>query len=352
MSANSYDEALKAIGKLSKQEQERLIEQLFLQVTKQASSSEFLGETDITRFDDNTAIVCPFCEQSHIVKRGMSADKITQRYLCKDCKRTFRRATNSVVYRTQKPAATWHKYISLMVQGKSIEFCSKECGLSSHTAFSWRHKILTALARIEKKDIMSGIVEMDEGFFSISFKGNHKKSKSFTMPRESYKRGSDNKERTKAVVLTGISRGGGVVYNEVVCRGKINAETLERALKDRIDESALVVTDDWRAYKKYFRTTKIEHKTFNARITHGKGVYHVNNLNNYCHRLRDFLVAYKGVSTKYLNNYINLFSWIEENRTASSEVTKTTDKSVLTQGTYISANEFSTWERQPKMEKP
>jgi hypothetical protein len=35
--------------------------------------------------------------------------------------------------------------------------------------------------------VLEGIVEADETFFAISYKGNHKKSKTFKMPRDSRK---------------------------------------------------------------------------------------------------------------------------------------------------------------------
>ena len=36
---------------------------------------------------------------------------------------------------------------------------------------------------------LDGIIEADETFFAISYKGNHSKSKTFAMPRKAHKRG-------------------------------------------------------------------------------------------------------------------------------------------------------------------
>lgn len=36
---------------------------------------------------------------------------------------------------------------------------------------------------------VGGVIEVDEALFRESFKGNHKKSSTFTMPRKSHKRG-------------------------------------------------------------------------------------------------------------------------------------------------------------------
>ena len=62
------------------------------------------------------------------------------------------------------------------MMGLSIRKSAAKCGISNATAFYWRHKILGALQNItEIKQKLSGIVEADETFFPLSFKGNHSK---------------------------------------------------------------------------------------------------------------------------------------------------------------------------------
>ena len=48
------------------------------------------------------------------------------------------------------------------------------------TAFTWRHKILDTLSELQEKTYLTGIVEADETFFNVSFKGNHSISRNFT----------------------------------------------------------------------------------------------------------------------------------------------------------------------------
>lgn len=50
-------------------------------------------------------------------------------------------------------------------------------------------KILDALRLYIGTGHVSGLVEADETFFRLSYKGNHSKSKGFTMPRKPYLRG-------------------------------------------------------------------------------------------------------------------------------------------------------------------
>ena len=55
-------------------------------------------------------------------------------------------------------------------------------------------KILDALRLYIGTGHVSGLVEADETFFRLSYKGNHSKSKGFTMPRKPYLRGPKSKK--------------------------------------------------------------------------------------------------------------------------------------------------------------
>ena len=43
---------------------------------------------------------------------------------------------------------------------------------SEGLVFAWRHKILDVLAKVGDDTVLSGVVEVDEAFFTVSYKGN------------------------------------------------------------------------------------------------------------------------------------------------------------------------------------
>lgn len=59
---------------------------------------------------------------------------------------------------------------------------------------------------------MKGIIEADETFFDISYKGDHKKSSTFVMPRPAHHRGKSVKKRglsnEKVCVPCAVNRDG------------------------------------------------------------------------------------------------------------------------------------------------
>lgn len=208
-----------------------------------------------------------------------------------------------------------------LLEGRSLAECAKRCGISIPTAHVWRHKILSALSEESFDHGYSGLIEMDEMFVRISYKGNHTKSKTFVMPRAPHKRGTDNHtpgNRTKATVLCVVERGkrfSGVIP----CRGLINQPILETLFDGRLSDESVVMTDGLRAYKQYLDTTNAQHIVlprfgYNAHQVRVIGPYHINNVNALHSRFRDFMQPYKGISTKFLSNYLALFLWLENHK--------------------------------------
>ena len=171
-------DALDIIGKLTVAEQESLKTMLLSPAfVKSLNIEDFVAKE---RFANGR--VCPLCGCIHVVRNGHRKDG-TQRYVCKDCGKSFVIATNSIVSGTRKDLSVWEQYIDCMMNGLSIRKTAVACGIHRNTAFLWRHKILDALQNMADDVTLDGIIEADETFFAISYKGNHSKSKTFAMPR-------------------------------------------------------------------------------------------------------------------------------------------------------------------------
>lgn len=271
-------------------------------------------------FEKTSVSACIHCGAVHFIKNGKDA-KGNARYLCKECGKSFTALTNTALKGTHKDASTWKTYVENMLEGRSLAECAKRCDISVPTAHVWRHKILNALSEESFDHEYSGMLEMDEMFVRISYKGNHKNSKDFVMPRDPHKRGSDGHDpsnKAKVSVLCVVERGkrfSGVIP----CRGFINQPLLQNLFDGRLSDESVVMTDGLRAYKNYLDTTNVQHiilPRFGSNITKARvvGPYHLNNVNALHSRFRGFLLPYKGVSTKFLNNYLGLFLWLENHK--------------------------------------
>ncbi len=169
---------------LSYSERRELIE--FMEHCNQNSS--LANELEEQRFAKG--LYCPHCGcVENIQKYGLQNDK--QKYRCKDCGKYFTATSESVLSGSHKPLSVWKQYIECMLDGLSIRKSAEECGISVKTAFTWRHKILDALSqKAEKETALSGVIEADETFFRVSYKGRKR-----NMPRPSHHRGTTASKR-------------------------------------------------------------------------------------------------------------------------------------------------------------
>ena len=269
-----------------------------------------------TRFADSR--VCIYCESSHIVKNGRRSDG-TQRFLCRDCGRTFVPASGTVSSWTHKRLSVWKKYIDCMMDKKTLKVSAEECGISMGTAFAWRHKILDSLQRMADHVILGGTVEADETFVNVSFKGNHHGKNGFRMPKESHKRGNDihtgGLSDDKVCILCAVDPAG-IPVSKAGKTGKVSSACVEKVLADRIRPDSILCTDNEKAYLRYAK----EHGLCLIQMETDRrtaGQYTIQRINAYHSHLKGFLSCFGGVSSKYLNNYLawyNLFFCTKKER--------------------------------------
>ncbi len=290
---------------------------------------------------------CRKCASDKIVKFGKDKNG-KQRYKCKCCGATFTATSYSVVAGTRHSEEVWEKYIGLLLIGASLKECAYQCEISDRTAFIWRHKILNALQQDQDNRMMAGIIEADEMFLPVSYKGNHQKSKRFTMPRKAFQRGSDNRSNDvpKACIMCAVERNG-QSYGEVLGLGQPTIKMITHAFENRIIPESIMLSDRALAMKNYFaRKTDVElirlQSTVSGRHRGGdpeiRGVYHIQTVNNFHKRLQSFLLKYNGVATKYLNHYVNLFVWIENHKALDNKLEASMKTYISGKNTYVPAN--------------
>lgn len=245
---------------------------------------------------------CPHCHSKHFKKNGTKNSK--QRYICLDCHKTFANTNNTILYGVKKDLSVWQKYIHCMVEKYSLRKTAEICGISLPTAFAWRHKILDTLQEMMNEVRLDGIVEADETFMPISFKGNHK---NFNLPRLAKQRGTANTKRGLSKELVCIP----CVINlnrrsiaKISNLGKPNLVALQKVLNGKIQKDSVFVTDSLRGYLKLSNDMELNHIRI-PRNKHSNGSFNIQMINSYHSILKAMLIyTFKGVSTKYLNNYL------------------------------------------------
>ena len=163
-----------------------------------------------------------------------------KRFKCVGCSKTFNAYTGTPLARL-KMADKHIEHAQLMVEGLSLRKVAEKLMIDLHTAFLWRHRFLQA-ARDEQPAKLCGVVEADETFFLESLKGQKS-----GLPRPAKKRGEP-------------------------------------------------------AYRTIGKLHGLDVKSVPAKKAAGN--YHINNVNAYDSRLKGWMFRFRGVATKYLDNYL------------------------------------------------
>ena len=170
-----------------------------------------------------------------------------------------------------------------------------------NTAFRWRHRFLK-LPNEQKATSLVGIAEADETFFLESFKG-----KKHGMTRPPHKRGGKASKRglssEQIPVLICRDRTGST--SDFVLE-KADKEHIGAALKPLLANDAVLCTDSGKALGAAVREIGIVHRPINlaAGIRVVGKIYHVQNVNAYDSRLKEWMRRFHGIATHYLANYL------------------------------------------------
>jgi transposase-like protein len=277
-----------------------------------------MDKESVLNMESNKRVKCPHCGDSHLVGCGKS-NKGVQRYLCRSCERVSCTYTGKVWYRIHKKDKL-SAFIHCLLSGYSVRKSAQEVGISNHTAFMWRHKFLTSFSAVSAQSF-SGIVESDETYFLYSEKGKKDLKRPPRKRGRSATRDGINDEHVAVIVTT--DRNGNQAA-KVIKRGRIKTKDVQSVLKNKISKDSVLCTDGHPSYAGFTKREKIEHKKIIA--SQGKRVierhYHLQNVNSLDSRMKKFINSFNGVSTKYLQNYLNWFLVLEHVKNTNQKFKK------------------------------
>jgi len=262
---------------------------------------EFLNSNRLTALDYqrikilSTAPICPRCRCEYVTKAGVHNGR--QVYKCKNCKYQFRETAKSLVYYSHKYYLLVD-YIKCMLEGKSLRACASEVGISLPTSFRWRHKILAAIQGLEGGINFSGITETDELLLQYSEKGRR------------YKTLEEKEQAMKTVhpnvaVLVMTDREGNLLFKHTG-ENKVQNSQIKEELKRRVSENNLICFKPNDEFKQAVMESPSK-KVIVRRKTIGLAIYSVNVAEKKITNFLVWMMRFRGVATKYLQNYLMWF---------------------------------------------
>ena len=262
---------------------------------------DFLNSNKLTALDYqrikilSTAPICPRCRCEYVTKAGVHNGR--QVYKCKSCKYQFRETAKSLVYHLHKYPLILD-YLKCMLEGKSLRTCASEVGISLPTSFRWRHKILSAIQGLEGGISFTGITETDELLMQYSEKGRR------------YKSWEEKEQAMKTVhpnvaVLVMTDREGNLLLKHTG-ENRVQNSQRKKELKRRVSEDNLICFKPNEEFQQAIIESPSK-KVLIRRKTKGLAVYSLNIAEKKINNFLIWMMRFRGVATKYLQNYLMWF---------------------------------------------
>lgn len=240
-----------------------------------------------------------------------------RRYRCRACRRTFNALTGTALARLRHRSA-WLGFSDALRQAISVRKSAANCGVATSTGFRWRHRFLAAAAA-DKPVVMSGIIEADETFFRRSYKGARlwtKPDANTTPARTPRKRGAPTGRRGTPLdeqVPVLIIRDRQRTTSDAIL-SDLTARSIAAPLLPLLNPDSMLCTDNARAYRVIARHARVHHQPINRAAGEyvRERVFHIQNVNAYDSRLKQWMDRFNGVATKYLNSYLGWRRLIEK----------------------------------------
>lgn len=198
---------------------------------------------------DKEGVVCRHCgRKDHYWKR----DK--WQYECKACKTRTTLQSGTIMHGSQLPLRYWFVAMHLITSTKksfSATELQRQLGHKHYEAiWTMLHKLRLAMGKRDDQYILSGQIELDEGFFSTEVNSDDK-DKPLKRGRGSQKRTSvlvmaESKEVEGKTTRKGKPRKVGFIKMHVI--PNLKANTINNQVATNISNEAALITDDSTSY--------------------------------------------------------------------------------------------------------
>ncbi len=258
-----------------------------------------------------TVDCCPHCQSNSIHKWGVRSN--LQRYRCKECHKSFNALSKTPLARLRHKES-WLTYAKDLIDGESIRESAKHCHVDKSTTFRWRHKMLQIPIEL-KAQHLHGIVEFDETYFLESHKGERDLGcKARKRGGKATKRGISSQQ---IAVLIVRDRNGNTT--DAILK-QSNQNSISKVMLPVLDKDALLCSDSKPSYKAFARDSHFTLETINvsAKEHVRDSVFHVQNVNAYDSRLKEWMKHFHGVATKYLNSYLGWMRLLDREKSITA----------------------------------
>ncbi len=271
----------------------------------------------------SVGMICRKCGFEHFVKNGRTRG--VQRYKCRACKSTQSHDANTPLYNL-KLKDKWADFVFIMLDKDRCHTCesiAKDLDINYKTAHAWRHKLASSLNKSNNIELSSE-TELDEVYMPFTVKGviGKEKYEEYYGPGDKNNVISELREQEiqmendsyQSIYMCIHNREGDFDFIPIKIqkKGIVSEEDIKRIMSEIELSNKTIITDSEPSLKAFLnKIPGVNHLIFKSSdikkgILKEKSI-HNNNINNTMMLFKDWMKGFKGVSTKYLQNYMKWF---------------------------------------------
>lgn len=259
-------------------------------------------------FRDKQGVVCPKCSHT---KHYWKSDK--ECYECKKCKYRQSLRSNTVMHGSQLPFRYWFVAMHLLTSTKKSFSASELQRQLGHKYYEpiWAllHKLRLAMGDRDENYELSGVIELDEGFFSTEIPDDEK--------HKPLKRGRGSQKKTKVLVMAESvpqetndkkhSNSRSVNHIKMIVIEDLLADTITPIVKENISSSSTIDSDNSTSYVDLKDIVEEHRPKVIPKKEIGKALPWVHIAISNAKRL--LLNTYHDIKPEYLQSYLNEFCY-------------------------------------------
>jgi len=218
---------------------------------------------------------------------------------CADCRQQFSVLVGTIFEDSHLPLSKWLLAIHLLCAGKngvSALELSRTLGIAYKSAWHMAHRIRYAMTQPALAAKLQGTVESDETYIGGKRKG-------FATRQEAALHRMDN----KTPVHTLVERGGEARSRVLQA---VTGDTLGEALREQVEPSATLMTDELKAYRTLGREFAAHELVNHSAGEYARGAAHINTAEGFFSQLkRSIDGTHHHVSAWHLHRYLSEFDF-------------------------------------------
>lgn len=255
---------------------------------------------------------CQFCGSTRIQKRGYTKNGL-QRYYCTNCKKSFTVLSNTLFNDHKISLTEWIEFCLDIFRFESTNVASKTNKNAYTTSKYWLKKLFIILENIQDDLVLQGdSIQIDETYYKVS-KGDTK-----------YKNGKQLRGLSRNQYCIGIGYDGKNVYAKVEGFGKTSSIKTKETFINHIQKGSHIIHDKEKSHKILVKELNLTEEVYDSKeIKKLEGEKNpLYEINQKCFMLKKFLDSHSGFNREDIQDYINLFCFIQNPPTEKLEKVK------------------------------